>query len=474
MANTLGRVGVGVAALSAVLLLGCDAGGGDGAVARAGEHELSSTQMAGWFVIGESIPLRRDLAERVAHRWVDYTLFADRIAAGDSLLDSTTVLDAMWPEVYERLVALYHEQLVADRIPSDSAAIDSVYAAGDYRLIWHILVRSQPMMPAADKEAARARAEALRVRLVAGEPWEVVNAANEDPGAQQQGGSLGVIARGVTVPEFEVVAFMLEPGELSQVTASQFGYHIIRRPGLEEVRAEFSDALPQLLVEQMDLAILQDVDSRWNLEARSSAPSVMREAAAAPLRAIDSDEVIASYRGGRFTAADFVRWLAALPPQMQGRIEAAGDDQLEELATGLTRNELLVREAKEAGVHVSDEEYATLRERLRGEVQTVRTALGLDSVLAGVETPGERRARVHDAVAAYIVELMSGGGDGVMVPVFLAGGLRSDERWDVWDRGLDQALERAQLLRMEAAPPDTGVTAPGPASDSVAGPGGQE
>jgi hypothetical protein len=200
----------------------------------------------------------------------------------------------------------------------------------------------------------------------------------------------------------------------------------------------------------------------------------MREAAAAPLRAIDSDEVIASYRGGRFTAADFVRWLAALPPQMQGRIEAAGDDQLEELATGLTRNELLVREAKEAGVHVSDEEYATLRERLRGEVQTVRTALGLDSVLAGVETPGERRARVHDAVAAYIVELMSGGGDGVMVPVFLAGGLRSDERWDVWDRGLDQALERAQLLRMEAAPPDTGVTAPGPASDSVAGPGGQE
>jgi parvulin-like peptidyl-prolyl isomerase len=430
--------------------------------------------MAGWFVIGESIPLRRDLAERVAHRWVDYTLFADRIAAGDSLLDSTTVLDAMWPEVYERLVALYHEQLVADRIPTDSAAIDSVYAAGDYRLIWHILVRSQPTMPAADKEAARARAEALRARLVAGEPWEVVNAESEDPGAQQQGGSLGVIGRGVTVPEFEVVAFMLEPGELSQVTASQFGYHIIRRPGLEEVRAEFSDALPGLLVEQMDLAILQDVDSRWNLEARSSAPSVMRQAAAAPLRAIDSDEVIASYRGGRFTAADFVRWLAALPPQMQGRIEAAGDDQLEELATGLTRNELLVREAKEAGVHVSDAEYAAYKARLQGEVQTVRTALDLDSALAGVETPDERRTRVDDAVEAYIVELVSGGGDGVMVPVFLAGALRSSERWDVWDRGLDQALERAQLLRMEAAPPDAGVTPPAPASDSVTGPGGQE
>ena len=141
-------------------------------VARAGEHELSATRVAGWFVVGESAPLRRDLAERVAHRWVDYTLFADRIAAGDSLLDSTTVLDAMWPEVYGRLVALYHEQLAAERVPTDSAAIDSAYAAGDYRLIWHILVRSQPTMPAAEKDAARARAEALRARLVAGDPWE--------------------------------------------------------------------------------------------------------------------------------------------------------------------------------------------------------------------------------------------------------------------------------------------------------------
>ena len=463
-----------LAALSAVLLLGCDAGGGGGMVARAGEHELSATRVAGWFVVGESAPLRRDLAERVAHRWVDYTLFADRIAAGDSLLDSTTVLDAMWPEVYGRLVALYHEQLAAERVPTDSAAIDSAYAAGDYRLIWHILVRSQPTMPAAEKDAARARAEALRARLVAGDPWEVVNEENEDPGAQQQGGSLGVIARGVTVPEFEVVAFMLEPGELSQVTASQFGYHVLRRPPLEEVRAEFGDALPRLLVEQMDLAILEEVESRWNLEARSSAPSVMREAAAAPLRAIDSDEVIASYRGGRFTAADFVRWLAALPPQMQRRIEAAGDDQLMELVEGLTRNELLVREARDAGVRLSAEDFAVYKERLQGEVRTVRTALDLDSALAGAETPDQRRERVDEAVYAYIVELVSGGGDGVMVPVFLAGALRSDVRWNVWDQGLDQALERAQLMRMEMAPPDAGEAPPGPAGDSVTGPGGQE
>lgn len=456
-----------VAVLTAALLLGCDDGGGGGMVARAGDYQLSATRMAGWFAISESVPLRRDLAERVAHRWVDYTLFADRIAAGDSLLDSATVLGAMWPEVYERLVQLYHDQLVAERIPTDSAAIDSAFAAGEQRLIWHILVRAQPTIASEARDSARARAEALRARLVAGEPWEAVNEENEDPGAQRQGGSLGVIGRGVTVPEFEAVAFMLEPGELSEVTASQFGYHIIRRPTLDEVRAEYADALSRVQVERLDLEILQDVESRWNLEARSSAASVMREAAAAPLRAIDSDEVIATYRGGRFTAADFVRWLAALPPQMQRRIEGAPDDQLEELAAGLTRNELLVREAREAGVRLTDEDFSSYKAMLQREVQNVRSALELDSLPADADAPEQRRERVSEAVHGYIAALVAGAGDGVMVPVFLAGALRSEERWRVWDEGLDQALERAQVLRMQAAPPQ-------PASDSAADSGGSQ
>lgn len=467
MMKTTGWERVAVAALCAALVVGCETGEGAGAVARAGEHRLSSSRVAGWFVIGETVPLRRDVAERVAHRWVDYTLFADRIAAGDSLIDTATVLHAMWPEVYERLAAQYHEQLVADRIPTDSAAVDSVYVAGEYRLIWHILLRALPTTSPEEREAIRERAEALRTKLVEGEPWETVSQESEDPGSRDQGGSLGVITRGFTVPEFEAVAFMLQPGELSKVTASQFGYHIIRRPALEEVRDEYVDALPSILVNQLDVAILEEVESKWDLEVRSSAPRVMREAGAAPLRALRSDEVIASYRGGKFAAADFVRWLAALPPDMQRRMEAAVDDQLIELALGLTRNELLVLEAKEAGVRLGDDVYEALKGSLRDEVQNVREALQLDSALAGAATADERRERVDQAVHSYIVGLMRGGGSGLMVPVFLASALRSDARWTVSDRGVDEALERAQILRMEATPQQ------GPAGDSAAArPGG--
>jgi len=44
-----------------------------------------------------------------------------------------------------------------------------------------------------------------------------------------QGGSLGGFVRGQMVPEFDEVAFNLEPGEVSEVFATSYGFHIILR-----------------------------------------------------------------------------------------------------------------------------------------------------------------------------------------------------------------------------------------------------
>lgn len=51
---------------------------------------------------------------------------------------------------------------------------------------------------------------------------------SEDPGSATRGGEIGFMERGDFVPEFEEVAFLLEPGQNSDIVKTRFGFHIIQ------------------------------------------------------------------------------------------------------------------------------------------------------------------------------------------------------------------------------------------------------
>lgn len=79
----------------------------------------------------------------------------------------------------------------------------------------HILVKTEDKM----KE--------LQSKLTKGNFASMAKKYSVDTSNADKGGSLGTFARGRMVPEFEKVAFSLQPGKVSEPVKTQFGWHFI-------------------------------------------------------------------------------------------------------------------------------------------------------------------------------------------------------------------------------------------------------
>ena len=147
-------------------------------------------------------------------------------------------LDAGQPVAEEALRERYAEQLETFRTP-------------EQRRARHILVTLEPGADDAAEAEAKARAEAIRARLMAGEAFaSVAQEVSQDPGSAAQGGDLGLFGKGVMDPAFEGAAFALNVGQVSEPVRSPFGYHLIE---VTEVQPEslkpFEEVRDQLATE---------------------------------------------------------------------------------------------------------------------------------------------------------------------------------------------------------------------------------
>jgi peptidyl-prolyl cis-trans isomerase SurA len=103
--------------------------------------------------------------------------------------------------------------------------------AGERRVVTqtrarHILLRTSETTSDAD---AQARLEALRERIANGEDFgNLARANSEDKVSAANGGELGWINPGNTVPQFEEQMDKLAPGQLSAPFRTPFGWHILQ------------------------------------------------------------------------------------------------------------------------------------------------------------------------------------------------------------------------------------------------------
>jgi parvulin-like peptidyl-prolyl isomerase len=124
------------------------------------------------------------------------------------------------------LAQTYAQEDLADKMKASDAEVDAYVA----------------QHPELDVKQNRSKAEEVLKRVRAGEDFaKLAKEFSTDPGSKEKGGDLGWFGHGQMVPEFEQAAFALQPGQVSDIVQTKFGYHIIK---LEEKKTETKDGKP--------------------------------------------------------------------------------------------------------------------------------------------------------------------------------------------------------------------------------------
>jgi peptidyl-prolyl cis-trans isomerase D len=171
----------------------------------------------------------------------------------------------------------------------------------------HILVALAPRADAAARSAARAKIDAAKKRLEAGEDFAAVaKDVSDDPGTKQNGGDLGFFKRGAMVAPFEDAAFKLEPGKLSDVVETPFGFHLIR---VEETKAA-----SQLPYSEASARVAQELAED---DAAAAAAKADADAISAAVKAGRSLEDVAREKGATILRpAPFTRRADGFVPEL--------------------------------------------------------------------------------------------------------------------------------------------------------------
>src|SRR5258705_5522994 len=207
----------------------------------------------------------------------------------DKFRDKVTVTDADAASYYDAHKAEYRKgeqrkvrYLLLDRdqqrahIPVSPQDADAYYNANVQQFqtpervrASHILLKTDG---GKDEAAVRKQAEDIlkQVKAPGADFAALAKKYSEDEGSKATGGDLDYFSKGRMVPEFESAAFSMQPGQISDLVKSQFGFHIIKvvdkKPAssrtLDEARAQILDTISSQRVDQQIADRTRDLDTR--------------------------------------------------------------------------------------------------------------------------------------------------------------------------------------------------------------------
>lgn len=206
------------------------------------QHHPAPDAEAAWHGAAEALVLKRLLLAEAERRGVDATPEGEE-----------TPEDA-------RLRRLFDAEL---RLPTaDEATCRRWFEANRARFrtppAWHavhLLIAADPA-DAAERASARACAEAALAQAKQ-EPERLAElaAALSDCPSREDGGDLGLVTPGSTVPEFEAALRATEPGSVHEaVVESRYGFHVLRVLAREDGRDLPFEAVKGQIAERLEEA----------------------------------------------------------------------------------------------------------------------------------------------------------------------------------------------------------------------------
>lgn len=287
--KTTRRIAALVALLLTLALAACGGDAKDPFVATVGEEGITDSQLTHYtylyaFVNGIDTSWMDEKNLAIVKKMVLEDLIALRLMEL-KYKDDPTVLPADAEQAAVDFVEMVHREEVSDAYMKKYGVTDE--ALKDFHISQHFSVRffddmRAAMEPVTDADvetyykenptqfvidevtaghilvAEEGLAEEILTKLRAGGDFESLAEEYSIDGSASEGGSLGTFGRGAMVPEFEEAVFALAEGEVSDVVATQFGYHIIRvtekRQGtetLEEARDTIRANLESLAITEL-------------------------------------------------------------------------------------------------------------------------------------------------------------------------------------------------------------------------------
>lgn len=215
-----------------------------------------------------------------------------------------------------------------------------------------------------ERKTNRMRADSIRTAILNGGDYgALAGKYSIDQGSNTRGGYIGYITEGRFPYEFEKIAFSLQPGEISDVVDSGFGYHILKggkhRPArgsvlVEHIMKSFSPNDPQ-----QESAARATIDSIYNVVM---ADPDKFETLATQL----SDDPGSARQGGRlgwfitgamvepFDSASFATGIGEISQPVRTeygwhiikKLDAKGPASLEEMKPGLLKKMNTIQDAR--------------------------------------------------------------------------------------------------------------------------------